>query len=152
MATNPNMRRRRRRYDAARIAAVERQRQACVYRATGATYQQIATALGYRTRYGAWLAVQAALTRTAPKADDCAVELELQRMDALFSATYAMALRGDLTAIDAALAIMARRARLLGLDAPTKRENSFPGHTTAATVQRQPGHCPPLTHCKESTT
>lgn len=46
--------------------------------------------------------------------------MELERLDRLWFKAYEMAEEGDLTAIDRCLKIMARRAKLLGIDSPTK--------------------------------
>jgi hypothetical protein len=48
--------------------------------------------------------------------------MELERIDALFAAVWPAASAGDGPAVDRALAMMGRRAKLLGLDAPQKRE------------------------------
>ncbi len=48
--------------------------------------------------------------------------LEAERLDALLAACWAAATRGNLSAVDAVLRVMARRARLLGLDAPARLE------------------------------
>jgi hypothetical protein len=45
---------------------------------------------------------------------------EAERLDELESAIWPNAMAGNLDAIDRCLAIMERRARLLGLDAPTR--------------------------------
>ncbi|MEU2590812.1 hypothetical protein ABZ649_04500 [Streptomyces albidoflavus] len=53
--------------------------------------------------------------------------VEAQRLDRLFFVAYRKAVRdGDLPAIDRALRVMERRARLLGLDRPEKREITGP--------------------------
>ena len=46
--------------------------------------------------------------------------LELSRLDGLLAKVYPMAAQGDLQAVDRVLKICERRARLLGLDAPTR--------------------------------
>jgi hypothetical protein len=86
-------------------------------RAAGFSYRQIGKQLGFSGQ-AAWLSINSALARTAPKASDTDRELEIQRLDTLFAAIYASATSGSLAAIDAALGIMDRRARLLGIDAP----------------------------------
>lgn len=52
------------------------------------------------------------------------LELQLERLEQLHASVWAKAVRGDLRAIDAALAVMRRKAKLLGLDAPERRELS----------------------------
>lgn len=48
--------------------------------------------------------------------------IELDRLDAMLRSIWARILKGDLGAIDRALKIQERRARLLGLDAPKQIE------------------------------
>jgi hypothetical protein len=106
-----------------RMESVETQRQALEYRLMGLTYQQIAEKLEI-TDSGAHYSVEAALRRTLQEPADELRQLELRRLDAMFIPVYGNAVRGDLAAITAAINIMNRRARLVGLDAPEKRENT----------------------------
>ncbi len=62
--------------------------------------------------------VVVALTRLVSEASEQMRQLELARLDDLQTGVWEMALNGDVAAIDRVLAIMVRRARLLGLDAP----------------------------------
>ena len=103
-----------------RLQSVDRQRQALQLRAGGATYQQIADALGYRGAAGALKAVRAGLLATLQEPADELRTLELARLDALLRAVWPKAMRGELTAVDRVLKIMERRANLLGLDAPVR--------------------------------
>lgn len=48
------------------------------------------------------------------------VELENQRIDALHAANWPKAMKGDKRAADTVMKLMERRARMNGLDAPTK--------------------------------
>ena len=50
--------------------------------------------------------------------------LELERLDKLWFAMYRQATQGNQGAVDRCIRIMERRAKLLGLDAPTKTELS----------------------------
>jgi len=50
--------------------------------------------------------------------------VEDQRLEMLLKSTFTKALDGDLAALDACLKVMARRAKLLGLDAPAQTEIS----------------------------
>lgn len=100
-----------------RLLAFERQLRVLQLRAQGLTYQRIAEAVGYASRSGAQNAVKRALSRVAAKAPDAVeLRLDIERVDALFAPTYKIALSGDLQAVSVCLAIMARRAALLGLD------------------------------------
>jgi hypothetical protein len=109
-----------------RLAAVEQQVTALRYRKMGLTYGEIAERLGMRSSQTAWSAVESALKRTLQEPADYVRKLELGRLDAMFIPVYINACRGDLAALSAALNIMTRRARLLGLDAPLKTESSNP--------------------------
>jgi hypothetical protein len=105
----------------AKILAAQRERNALVLRQAGATYTKIAKQLGYRNRSSAADAVTRALARTTPKplADEVR-RLELERLDDLWRSMYPKAVQGDHLAVDRCLRIMARRAALLGLDAPQR--------------------------------
>lgn len=106
-----------------RIAAVEvKQLQALEYRKMGYTYAQIAEAMSLNSSQAAHYSIQAALTRIIREPAEDVLKLDLERLDALFSKPYQDALQGDLMALNVCLGIMARRAKLLGLDAPVKRE------------------------------
>ena len=109
-----------------RIHAVEvKQAEALEYRKQGYTYEQIAEALGYKTAQGAYAAIQSALTRIIREPAQEVLQIELERLDAMFMRPFAAATSGDLMAIGACLNIMARKAKLLGLDAPTKVDNTI---------------------------
>ena len=121
-----------------RMEGIERQRQAAAMRAKGHTFDEIATALGYGSPAAAHNAVTAALQRAVlPVAEEVRAR-ELARLDALEDAIArrAAALEGAQlhedpsgkthvlgtqdSALDRLVKIQERRARLLGLDAPTK--------------------------------
>jgi len=53
--------------------------------------------------------------------------VELERMDAMLVGLWPKAKTGDVASVQAALGVMARRAKLLGLDAPVKTENKHGG-------------------------
>jgi len=91
-------------------------------RISGAHYDQMAEAMNC-SESTAYRRVQRCLDRVAEACSERASELrqiELRRLDAMFLAVYPDCVRGVYTAIDRALKIMERRARLLGLDAPQK--------------------------------
>jgi hypothetical protein len=63
------------------------------------------------------------------------IEIELDRLDAMHFALRTKIAEGDTQAINAALAVMARRAKLLGLDAAEKIEHTgTPTRTEAAAI------------------
>lgn len=105
-----------------RVQAAEREKAAFALRIAGATYAQIGAQLGV-TGCAAHKMVKRVLERTRGETDAEAVELrrlETERLDALQVALWGLASKGDAGAIDRILKIMERRARLLGLDAPTR--------------------------------
>lgn len=102
--------------------ADERQRaaQALELRTSGMTYAAVAAALGYSDESGARKAVDRLLSRVECEGAEELRRLEGQRLDAMQRAIWPQACGGDLDAIKTALSIMARRSKLLGLDAPTR--------------------------------
>lgn len=102
-----------------KLASHDRKLQALELRKAGVSFQAIADALGYRSASGAFAAVKAALNATLREPASELRELELARLDALLLPFWRRAQGGDDKAVDRCLRIMERRARLLGLDAPT---------------------------------
>jgi hypothetical protein len=99
--------------------ARKREAEALALRLAGATFEDIARQLGLSARQVAKDAYERALNRLAPIADrEKARALEAARLDRLQLVHWQKALAGDADATQAVLGIMARRARLLGLDAP----------------------------------
>ena len=93
-------------------------------RPEGLTHREIAARLGIapssaykRVRH----ALDAVNERNAAEAERLRT-LELLRLDALQDAIWEKALEGEAKSLSRVLAIMERRAKLLGLDAPAKRE------------------------------
>lgn len=105
------------------IAATERQRQAIELRKAGHGFEQIATALGYKDASGAYRAVRAALRKTLQEPTQELRDLECARLDTMLAAIWGDVRKGHVQKIDRALRIMARRADLLGLDAPKRIED-----------------------------
>lgn len=102
-----------------RLAAARRQLEALELRMSGLTFRAIARRMGYGGPSGAHRAVMAALNRTVDEPSDELRRLELERLDKLQIMPWKLAtVTGDLKAVDAVLAIMQRRARMLGLDSP----------------------------------
>lgn len=126
------------------IDDAERDARACRLRAAGVTYQQIADQLGYSDRAAAGRAVERVLIETVSEPAETLRSLELARLDELMrrawrvlsiehvtvSAGRVVTVDGMpvpdhgpvLAAIDRILRISERRARLLGLDAPTQMQ------------------------------
>lgn len=112
------------------VVAREREEKALALRKAGMTYQDISVQCGYKTREGARQAVRRSMERLTAVCDEQAEEMraiEVERLDAMLLGLWARAARGDEAAVDRVLKIQARRAALLGLDAPTKQEHAGPG-------------------------
>ncbi|MBV6697450.1 hypothetical protein KV557_09970 [Kitasatospora aureofaciens] len=113
------------RRDAHQVQLAERRRDAVRLRIAGKTWQEIADLLGYDSKGGACKdvsrALQKAVTDLALPLEEYR-QLELDRLDAMQDALWPKVLDGDTRAIDTALRLMDRRAKLLGLDAPTRTE------------------------------
>lgn len=107
-----------------RVQARERELQALDMRKSGATYDQIGAALGI-TPQGAYRAIIRSLRRLNEKNFEDAAELrrlEVERLDRMLAAIWNRVTIGDQGAIDRALKISERRAKLFGLDAPTRTD------------------------------
>ena len=105
-----------------KLVAAERRIQALDLRKAGATYQQIGRQLGY-SEQRAHQIVTSELQRLNTERSEAATEvrrLELERLDAMLLGAWPRGKSGDPKMGQFCLAIMDRRARLLGLDAPTK--------------------------------
>ena len=104
-----------------KVKAAIREAEAVRLRLEGASYREIADLLGYQGPSGAFRAVERGLSKLCPvERIELLRRMELSRLDRLMRALWPKALQGDYGAIDRVLAIMARRAKLLGLDAPAK--------------------------------
>jgi DNA-binding CsgD family transcriptional regulator len=102
----------------------ERRIKAFGLRKAGASYRQIAQQLNVGVNT-AWADVNAELMelRAQTTADAEAVrEMELQRCDEMILGLWPGVRRGDPKSVMAAVRVSDRRARLLGLDAPSKSE------------------------------
>lgn len=113
-----------------KIEAAERRIQALDLRKAGLTYQAIADRLGFKSPASAKKTVDTALDEMREIYREQAeqlIELECQRLDRLLQGLWLKAAGGNPRAVEAALKIMERRARLLGLDSAQKKELSGPG-------------------------
>ncbi|MBA9005964.1 hypothetical protein [Thermomonospora cellulosilytica] len=108
---------------AQQAATAERRRKAIAMRIAGVDWQSIADQLGYASRGAACTDVTRAL-KANRRAEAQEVELlrdiEGQRLDRLQAAYWAPALKGDHRSAEVILRVMAQRARLEGLEAPTR--------------------------------
>jgi hypothetical protein len=107
------------------LSALERKLKALEMRKAGHTFQHIANELGYRSASGAFGAVMTALKKTLQEPADELRKLELERCDELLESLWDK--RHNPTYTDRILRIMERRAKLLGLDAPTKTDLTSDG-------------------------
>lgn len=126
---------------ASRLQAAAREREVLALRMAGATYVQIAEKLGI-TPSGAYRVAARVLERLKAEANEQAEELrqvEADRLDALQLAVWPLATRGNLGAVDRVLRIMARRADLLGLDAPARAPVDEDGKAVATIAILGPG-------------
>lgn len=92
----------------------ERCARALQLREQGATYEQIASTLGI-SRTQAYNDVQDSLREITRDDADAVLDMELRRLDRLWQVVYRDALEGNLKAVDRAISIHDRRARLFGL-------------------------------------
>lgn len=110
------------------LAMLARRAKAFQMRIQGATFPQIAQALGYNSRQAAWADYQAALRDAAAEYDDDVADartFELERVDAIIAKAWEFADLGDIKALDVLLRCTDRRAKLLGLDKPVQIELSL---------------------------
>lgn len=106
------------------VVAAERRQQAVALRKTGATQEQIAKSLGV-THQAVSKMIRKELARLDGLAEGDALivrRLELERLDALLLGLWRKAQQGHEGAVDRVLRIMERRAKYLGLDAPSKTD------------------------------
>ncbi|MFE9844684.1 hypothetical protein [Streptomyces goshikiensis] len=110
---------------AQQASTAERRGKAIRMKIEGATYTEIAAALGYSGRNAACADIRRALEKHVIEeglAIEAWRELELARIDSLQQAIWPEAMEGNPRAIEAALKILDRRAKLLGLDSAIKLE------------------------------
>lgn len=95
-------------------------------RMEGKTFAAIAEEAGYNSPQAAFDAVRRSLAAITAEPAQELVRLELERLDVLWGIQYLNAQAGDVQAMAACMKIMERRAKLLGLDAPTKIAETDP--------------------------
>lgn len=103
-----------------RIDAQQKRAQALELRRSGATFQQIADALGYANAGTVHRMVRQALAAIPVEAAEAYRAEELDRLDALQRGLWPAARSGNVRAAEACLRVMESRRKLLGLDAPTR--------------------------------
>ena len=109
-----------------RVGATARRIQAIEMRLSGMTYQAIADSLGYSDPSDARSLIMRAIDRVEARQVDELRDLEGARLDRMTRIVWAILADRDQTsenrmkAVDRALRISERRARLYGLDAPVR--------------------------------
>lgn len=137
------------------LSTAQREAEAARLRSRGWSYQRIADEVGYSNKGDAHHAVQKVLRDTVQEPGDELRALELTRLDTLYVAATEVLEREHITvsngrvvsasngaplvddapvlqAIDRLLKIQERRSKLLGLDAPVKRDVSLTDERVAA--------------------
>ena len=109
-----------------RILAAERRIKAFELRKAGATFKQIAEQLGCSEQHCHKVVTEELqrLNKHRAELGEEVTRMELERLDTMLLGLWQRAKKGDERAVDATLKIMARRAKLCGLDAPTKIEQT----------------------------
>ena len=104
------------------LKAADKKIRALELRKAGNNYNQIAEVIGCSARMASNY-VNKAIKETTEKTSELTqhvIEIELQRLDDMLLSLKDKIVLGQLGAIDKALKIMERRAKLLGLDKPAK--------------------------------
>jgi hypothetical protein len=110
------------------LRTMDRAAKALEMKRDGATYDAIGKKLGI-TRQAAWKLIQNRFADIRKQTEESAEDVrdqQLMRLDGFLFALRGKVKRGDPRAIDSALRIEDRRAKLLGLDAPSRTEVSGP--------------------------
>jgi hypothetical protein len=119
----------------------ERRRRAVELRLEGVSYEDIAVEVGLKSAGGAHRLVARALEASYREPADELRTLELERLDSLTRALWSKCTGEDpitgktskinLKAVDRAVRVMERRAKLLGLDAPVKQDITTNGEAVS---------------------
>ena len=107
-----------------KVTAAERRLKAVELRTGGLSLQQIAEKLGVK-KQSVHSMLTVAMAETAKLTNETAEILRLrenERLDVAQAAIWGAVMNGDIQAVQALIKLMARRAAMNGLDAPTKQE------------------------------
>ena len=115
---------------------VDKETKVLELRRAGLTWQRIADEVGYADHTGAYAAYKRAIRRTQQQPADELREQELDRIDRLQLAAWPNAMKGSEKAILAIVRLMERRAKLLGLDAPTRIQQDVTTWTGDESIDR----------------
>lgn len=131
-----------------RAIAADRRRAALDLRKSGHTFDEIACTMKANpevdtpktyTKAEAWRDVNKILTEIREQtAEDgkAVLAVELQRLDGITRGAYVAAVNGDAVAANTVLKAMDRRAKLLGLDQPSRHEILLTPDVIAAEIAR----------------
>lgn len=111
--------------DPADVSLTQTERRVMDLRIAGKGFTEIAAEVGYAGPGSAYKALRRAMQKTLQEPADELRRIEGERLDRLFEVAFAKATGSGeraLVAIDRCLQIQARRAALLGLDAPVRIE------------------------------
>jgi hypothetical protein len=101
-------------------AQIAKENAVLALRVQSLTWRSIAEQTGYSSGSGALKAYMRAIKRQQKEPVDAALFMELERLDELQEVYWEPAMQGNMRAGEFVLRIMDRRAKFLGLDAPTK--------------------------------
>lgn len=102
-------------------ATLQKMSAALDFRLQGHTFEEIGQSLEVSTTR-AYELVELALKDTLAEKAEKVRQMELRRLDLMTPNLLNAAVEGDARAVDAVIKIMDRRAKLMGLDLPTKNE------------------------------
>lgn len=106
--------------DLSKATVREHQQRALELRLTGMSTRAIAEALGVSDHSTIQKRISSALKEIIREPAEAVIKMELERLDVVLRGLWMAAASGDLAAADRFLRIQDRRAKYLGLDAPTK--------------------------------
>lgn len=101
-------------------AQIDKENAVLALRTQSLTWRAIAEQTGYASGAGALKAYMRAIKRQQKEPAEAALYMELERLDELQQVYWEPAVQGNMRAGEFVLRIMDRRAKFLGLDAPTK--------------------------------
>lgn len=116
---------------------IEKELRVVELRRAGHTWEEIANRTGYANPSAAFNAFQQAIRRVLREPVEEALELELQRLDKFLNSLWPAIEAGDPAAIDRGLKIMDRRAKYLGMDAPTKQQVEVTTYEGGTDIDRE---------------
>ncbi len=102
------------------LAAADKRRRALELRLAGATLEQIAQQVGYKTRSGVSDAIKTALRLSLQEPAEELRAVESARYEQMLKVLWPRILRGELDAFPHVLRVMKQRAELLGLNEPVR--------------------------------